>query len=82
LPAGAADAWTVRASIDASKTGSPVSKHLYGSGLEMLDDRKFYYAITAHPPTRRRSRSDEAGVEVEDLPIASYSLGGRRAQNR
>jgi alpha-N-arabinofuranosidase len=54
---------TVHASIDASKTGSPISKYLYGQFLEhiggivnngvwaeMLDDRKFYYPITSHPP--------------------------------
>ena len=49
--------------IDASKTGAPISKYVYGQFLEhiggivnnniwaeMLDDRKFYYPITSHPP--------------------------------
>ena len=54
---------TVTATVDASKTGPPISPYLYGqfiehagsliySGLwcEMLDDRKFYYAVTNQPP--------------------------------
>jgi len=54
---------TVNATIDASKTGAPISKYIYGQFLEhigaivnndiwseMLDDRKFYYPITSHPP--------------------------------
>jgi alpha-N-arabinofuranosidase len=53
----------VGATIDASKTGPPISKYIYGQFLEhiggivnnglwaeMLDDRKFYYPITSHPP--------------------------------
>ena len=53
----------VTATIDASKTGPPISKYIYGQFLEhiggivnnniwaeMLDDRKFYYPITSHPP--------------------------------
>ena len=53
----------VNAAIDASKTGPPISKYIYGQFLEhignlvntgiwaeMLDDRKFYYPITSHPP--------------------------------
>src|SRR5271166_5299253 len=57
---------TVSASVDASKTGAPISPYLYGqfvehagslvyTGLwsEMLDDRKFYNPVvpaTATPP--------------------------------
>ena len=54
----------VNVTIDASKTGPPISKYIYGQFLEhiggivntniwaeMLDDRKFYYPITSHPPT-------------------------------
>ena len=54
---------TVHARIDASRTGAPISKYLYGQFLEhigglvnngvwaeMLDDRKFYYPVTAQPP--------------------------------
>ena len=53
----------VNATIDASKTGAPISKYIYGQFLEhiggivntgiwaeMLDDRKFYYPINSHPP--------------------------------
>ncbi len=53
----------VRATIDASKTSAPISRYIYGQFLEhiggivnnniwaeMLDDRKFYYTITSHPP--------------------------------
>ena len=53
----------VDVTIDASRTGAPISKYVYGQFLEhiggivnngiwaeMLDDRKFYYPITSHPP--------------------------------
>ena len=53
----------VNATIDASKTGAPISKYIYGQFLEhggdivnegvwaeMLADRKFYYPITSKPP--------------------------------
>lgn len=53
----------VAATIDASKVGPPISPYLYGqfiehagnliySGLwcEMLEDRKFYYAVQPSPP--------------------------------
>src|ERR1035441_9229055 len=58
-----AQAQTVNATIDASKTGAPISKYIYGQFLEhigsivnsgiwaeMLDDRKFYNAVTSKPP--------------------------------
>ena len=54
---------TVNATIDASKTGAPISKYIYGQFLEhggnivnegvwaeMLEDRKFYHPITSKPP--------------------------------
>jgi len=53
----------VQATIDASKTGAPISKYIYGQFLEhiggivnnniwaeMLDDRKFYYPVTSKTP--------------------------------
>jgi len=53
----------VTATIDASKTGAPISRYVYGQFLEhiggivnnniwaeMLDDRKFYFPINSHPP--------------------------------
>jgi alpha-N-arabinofuranosidase len=55
---------TIHAAIDASKTGAPISKYLYGQFLEhggdivntgvwseMLVDRKFFYPIAASAPT-------------------------------
>ena len=52
----------VTATVDASKTGPPISPYVYGQFLEhagsliysslwseMLDDRKFYYAVTNKP---------------------------------
>lgn len=52
----------VHASVDASMTGAPISKYIYGQFLEhiggivnnniwaeMLDDRKFYFPISSHP---------------------------------
>ena len=54
---------TPHASIDASKTGAPISRNIYGQFLEhggdivnegvwaeMLTDRKFYYAVTSKAP--------------------------------
>jgi alpha-N-arabinofuranosidase len=59
----AAQSQPVTANIDASKTGAPISKYIYGQFLEhiggivntniwaeMLDDRKFYFPITSNPP--------------------------------
>ena len=53
----------IQATIDVSQTGAPISKYIYGQFLEhiggivnnnvwaeMLDDRKFYFPITSHPP--------------------------------
>jgi alpha-L-arabinofuranosidase len=60
----------VNATIDASKTRAPISKYIYGQFLEhiggivnnniwaeMLDDRKFYYPITSHPPSEPQGSS-------------------------
>jgi alpha-L-arabinofuranosidase len=54
---------TVNIAIDASKTGAPISKYLYGQFLEhignivndgvwaeMLEDRKFYYPVSSKAP--------------------------------
>jgi len=54
--------------IDAGKTGEPISKFIYGQFIEhlgrciyggiwaeMLEDRKFYYAVPAKGPTWRRT---------------------------
>jgi len=71
LSAGAqppAPSQPVTATIDASKTGTPISPYVYGQFLEhignlvygslwseMLDDRKFYYAVAAKPPGENNS---------------------------
>ena len=60
----AAQTRPVAATIDASKTGAPISKYIYGQFIEhiggiinngiwaeMLDDRKFYYPITTRAAT-------------------------------
>src|ERR1039458_6915067 len=54
---------SITASIDATQIGAPISKYLYGQFIEhiggtmygslwadMLDDRKFYFPITAKKP--------------------------------
>ena len=64
----------VVATVNASKTGPPISPYLYGqfiehggsliySGLwcEMLDDRKFYYAVQPKPAGRLKRRPTRAG---------------------
>lgn len=69
----------VNATVDASKTGAPISPYLYGqfiehagnliyAGLwsEMLDDRKFFYAVQARPAeepaTNQRGPGRRRGV--------------------
>jgi alpha-N-arabinofuranosidase len=71
LAACAADAQVqpIAATIDATKTGAPISKYLYGQFIEhiagtintgiwaeMLNDRKFYYPVTAQAPAPARGR--------------------------
>ena len=59
----AAQTPTVNVAIDASKTGAPISKYIYGQFLEhggdivntgvwaeLLADRKFFYPVTSKPP--------------------------------
>ena len=61
--AGSAQAKPVQVSIDASKRGAPISKHIYGQFLEhggdivntgiwaeMLLDRKFFYPVSVKAP--------------------------------
>jgi alpha-N-arabinofuranosidase len=63
-----AETQPVHVTIGAAKTGAPISKYIYGQFLEhiggivnngiwaeMLDDRKFYYPISAHPPAEPSS---------------------------
>jgi alpha-N-arabinofuranosidase len=65
---------TIHATIDASKTGTPISKYLYGQFLEhggdivntgvwseMLVDRKFFYPVAASAPTPPPLMSNAGG---------------------
>jgi alpha-N-arabinofuranosidase len=65
---------TIHATIDASKTGPPISKYLYGQFLEhggdivntgvwseMLVDRKFFYPVAASAPTPPPHMSNAGG---------------------
>ena len=74
-----ADGQTVTATINASKTGPPISPYLYGQFVEhagnliyatlwseMLDDRKFYYAVMPKPE------------EDTAVPGGRGAFGGRR----
>ncbi|MBN2371137.1 MAG: hypothetical protein JXO72_11695, partial [Vicinamibacteria bacterium] len=62
-PADCAEARQAAATIDASKTGAPISKNIYGQFIEhlgrciyggtwaeMIEDRKFYYPVTGEAP--------------------------------
>ncbi len=69
---------TPEATVDATKTGAPISPYLYGQFVEhagnliyttlwseMLDDRKFYYAVQPPPPEDPNAQ-------------AGAGIGGRR----
>ena len=69
-----AQAHTVNATIDTSKTGTPISKNIYGQFLEhggdivnngiwseMLVDRKFFYPVAAGAPTPPPVMGNAAG---------------------
>ena len=64
----------VNVAIDASKTGAPISKHIYGQFLEhggdivntgvwaeLLADRKFYYPVSATAPQPPQPMGNAAG---------------------
>ncbi|MFB3778862.1 MAG: alpha-N-arabinofuranosidase [Bryobacteraceae bacterium] len=66
---GGAPAKPIAATIDAAKTGEPISPYLYGKFIEhigdlvnrsvwaeMIDDRKFYYTIDSKSPAPPASR--------------------------
>jgi len=74
----------VNATIDASKTSAPISKYVYGQFLEhiagivnngiwaeMLDDRKFFYPITSHPPAEPAGRSWRRAAPRHWTPIGA-----------
>ena len=76
--------WEPRISIDAKRTGEPISKYIYGQFIEhlgrciyggiwaeMLEDRKFYFPVTAkYAPYRatRNVRRDGAFPVVRASP--------------
>ncbi len=77
----------VHASIDASKTGHPISKYIYGQFLEhggnivnegvwaeMLEDRKFYYPITSKPP--EQPAAPAPGRRFRPAPRRWAPIGG------
>jgi len=81
----------VTVSIDASKTGAPISPYLYGQFIEhigdlvnrsvwaeMLDDRKFYYPITSNPGEQRPVRGRRANRWMPIGPDSSVTMDGDR----
>lgn len=84
----------VRVQIDASKTGHPISKHIYGQFLEeggdivntgvwaeLLADRKFYYPVSATAPQPPALMGNAAGNPRFRRPIARWwaPIGGDEA---
>jgi alpha-N-arabinofuranosidase len=72
----------VDVTIDASRTGAPISKYVYGQFLEhiggivnngiwaeMLDDRKFYYPVTSHPPAETPAPNPRRAAPRHWTPI-------------
>ncbi|MEO7997762.1 MAG: alpha-N-arabinofuranosidase [Gemmatimonadaceae bacterium] len=84
LVSGTAHAQTINATIDASAKGAPIQPFIYGmfvehiGGLleqgfraEMLDDRKFYYAIGAQ--TAVGGRGNRGGAPRRWQPVGAVS---------
>src|SRR5436190_24000198 len=74
LPVGAFAAAPIEVKLDAAKIGAPISPYIYGQFIEhlgrciyggiwaeMLEDRKFYFPITA-------KYSPYKGIESRDFP--------------
>ncbi len=87
----AAQTRTVNVTIDASKTGAPISKYLYGQFLEhggdivntgvwaeLLADRKFFYPVAATAPTPPPLMGNAAGNPRFRRPITRWwaPIGG------
>ena len=81
----------VTVSVDASKTGAPISPYLYGQFIEhigdlvnrsvwaeMLDDRKFYYPITSTPGEQRPVRGRRPNRWMPTGPDSSVTMDGDR----
>jgi alpha-N-arabinofuranosidase len=87
----AAQSPAVNVTIDASKTGAPISKYIYGQFLEhggdivntgvwaeLLADRKFYYPVSATPPQPPQAMGNAAGNPRFRRPITRWwgPIGG------
>jgi alpha-N-arabinofuranosidase len=82
-----ASAQKVAVTIDADKTGEPISKYIYGQFIEhlgrciyggiwaeMLEDRKFYYPITEeYQPYRRRRGRGNRTRQQSPFPVVAAS---------
>jgi alpha-N-arabinofuranosidase len=81
----------VNVTIDASKTGAPISKYIYGQFLEhggdivntgvwaeLLADRKFYYPVSATAPQPPQPMGNAAGNPRFRRPITRWwtPIGG------
>jgi alpha-N-arabinofuranosidase len=81
----------VNVAIDASKTGAPISKYIYGQFLEhggdivntgiwaeLLADRKFYYPVSATAPQPPQPMGNAAGNPRFRRPITRWwaPIGG------
>ncbi len=88
---GSAPGRRVTVSIDAGRTGAPISPYLYGQFIEhigdlvnrsvwaeMLDDRKFYNPITSNPGEQRPVRGRRANRWMPIGPDSSVTMDGDR----
>jgi alpha-N-arabinofuranosidase len=76
-----------RLTVEAGKTGKPVSKYVYGQFIEhlgrciyggiwaeMLEDRKFYYDVGAAPsPWKAVGGADRVGMDKTDPFVGSHT---------
>ena len=82
----------ITATVDAAKTSAPLSPYLYGQFIEhiadtvnrsvwaeMLDDRKFYYAIDSKTPARAASRGRQPNMWRRIGPEESVVMDRERA---
>ena len=76
-----APAYPATVNVDASKTGAPISKYIYGQFIEhlgrciygglwseMLEDRKFYYPVTGEAPAWEMFTPDKRSFDGEGHP--------------
>ena len=86
---------TIHATIDASKTGTPISKYIYGQFLEhggdivntgvwseMLVDRKFFYPVAASAPTPPALMSNAGRNPRQRRTPCSLVVAGRQRPGR